>query len=198
MEDNGDDYFSDDGFDDLPPGTLFQLEQSAYEATQARRAAQSVQHVFESMGSTPPIVAARQYKTANQATLLNATLEPPPPRLHSGLTEEYGGLDVGELDAAVLDEKDDPRGATTLQPLRAKARPVSNEDYNMGRLQREPGLMHQGNGAQLHAAVGDAMEWEASVDLGSLHEMQALVAHVQKVPIVVVREPTAIRPSVEG
>lgn len=85
MEDNDDDYFSDDGFESLPPGTLLQLEQNAYRATQAQRAP-----------SAPRIV------TPNVQT--NDTSVKPPPRLHTGLTSEYGALDVGELDAAVLDE----------------------------------------------------------------------------------------------
>jgi hypothetical protein len=69
--DDDDDYFSDD-FDSLPPGTLYQLEQSAYQVTQAQR-----QHQL-------------------------TTLKPPPP-LHTGLTNEYGTLEVGELEAEVYD-----------------------------------------------------------------------------------------------
>lgn len=84
MEDNDDDYFSDDGFESLPPGTLLQLEQNAYRATQAQRA------------PSPPRAVTPNVQT-NDASLK-------PPRLHTGLTSEYGALDVGELDAAVLDE----------------------------------------------------------------------------------------------
>ncbi|CAL5870423.1 uncharacterized protein PFLUO_LOCUS4659 [Penicillium psychrofluorescens] len=79
--DDDDDYFSDD-FDSLPPGTLYQLEQSAYQATQAQRQHQST------------------------------TLKPPPP-LHSGLTNEYGTLEVGELEAEVYDNV----GAAPARPL---------------------------------------------------------------------------------
>ncbi|KAK1145412.1 hypothetical protein N8T08_004287 [Aspergillus melleus] len=109
MEDNDDDFFSDDGFDDLPPGTLFQLEQSAFQATQAQNLAPS-QPAIESHRPTgdlqnripqkAPAVQTRQPAPAH------ATLQPPP-RLHTGLTNDYGDLDVGELDAEVLDDGND-------------------------------------------------------------------------------------------
>lgn len=84
MEDNDDDYFSDD-FDALPPGTLYELEQHAFQATQAP----TTQH------DAQPVQNERTVQ--NQATLK------PPPRLHTGLTNEYDTLEVGELEAEVHD-----------------------------------------------------------------------------------------------
>lgn len=91
MEDNDDDYFSDDGFESLPPGTLFELEQNAYRATQAQRP--------PSEPSNPSVLPNPQ---TNQLTRYDTALKPLA-HLHTGLTSEYGALDVGELDAEVLD-----------------------------------------------------------------------------------------------
>lgn len=88
MEDNDDDYFSDD-FDSLPPGTLYELEQNAFQATQAP-ATQRHAHpsLNDGTGAGPPVQTA--------------TLRPPP-RLHTGLTNDYDTLEVGELEAEVHD-----------------------------------------------------------------------------------------------
>ncbi|GAQ11102.1 hypothetical protein ALT_8423 [Aspergillus lentulus] len=102
MEDKDDDFFSDDGLEDLPPSTLLQLEQNAYLATQAQRPAQSGSSIH-----TAPASHAqdnRQFPVAeSRSTPINATLKPPA-RLHTGLTNDYHSLDVGELDAEVLDD----------------------------------------------------------------------------------------------
>lgn len=91
MENYDDDYFSDDGFESLPPGTLLELEQNAYRATQAQRP--------PAEPSNPPVLPNPQ---TVQFIRYDASLNPPA-HLHTGLTSEYGGLDVGELDAEVLD-----------------------------------------------------------------------------------------------
>lgn len=121
MEDNEDDYFSDDGFESLPPGTLLQLEQNAYRATQAQRAP-----------SAPRIV------TPNVST--NDASVKPPPRLHTGLTSEYGALDVGELDAAVLDETTlmGPPSALADQLTPQEVYPSRNEGHQR---QDPPGVV---------------------------------------------------------
>lgn len=72
-----DDYGSDD-FDSLPAGTLYELEQNAFQATQAS-------HQVNPVLPTQPFGALR------------------PPRLHTGLTNDYNTLDVGELEAEVYD-----------------------------------------------------------------------------------------------
>ncbi|KAJ5738080.1 hypothetical protein N7493_001235 [Penicillium malachiteum] len=95
MEDNDDDNFSDD-FDSLPPSTLFELEQSAFQATQAQ--ASQYQHVQSRQNST---LLPGQVNPAAQTTS-TSTLKPPP-RLHTGLTNDYDTLEVGELEAEVYD-----------------------------------------------------------------------------------------------
>lgn len=105
MEENDDDFFSDDGFDDLPPGTLYQLEQNAYRATQAPATQQQQQQqpLPELTVSTRPYVRSdHQTISGDNLKPSNATLQPPP-RLHSGLTNDYDDWDIGELDAEVLD-----------------------------------------------------------------------------------------------
>ncbi|KAF4171437.1 hypothetical protein CNMCM8694_002657 [Aspergillus lentulus] len=102
MEDKDDDFFSDDGLEDLPPSTLLQLEQNAYLATQAQRPAQSGSSIHTAPASHAP--DNRQFPVAeSRSTPINATLKPPA-RLHTGLTNDYHSLDVGELDAEVLDD----------------------------------------------------------------------------------------------
>lgn len=93
MEDNDDDYFSDDGFESLPPGTLLQLEQSAYRATHAQA---------PPSGEANPLQNVLPAPQADHSDRYDAELRPP--QLHTGITSEYGALDVGELDAEVLDD----------------------------------------------------------------------------------------------
>lgn len=91
-----DDYFSDD-FDSLPPGTLYELEQNAYQATQAPATQASV-----SQHHVQPVEHARVATPARKS----ATLKPPP-RLHTGLTNDYLALEVGELGAEVHNDLED-------------------------------------------------------------------------------------------
>ncbi|OJJ72975.1 hypothetical protein ASPBRDRAFT_54747 [Aspergillus brasiliensis CBS 101740] len=110
MEENEDDFFSDDGFDDIPPGTLFQLEQNAYRATQAPKPAQQhhqqqpqqQQPVSDVKGSSRPFSVQNRGAISENAFTSNASLQPPP-ALHTGLSNEYDVWDIGELDAEVLD-----------------------------------------------------------------------------------------------
>lgn len=76
-----DDYGSDD-FDDLPASTLFELEQNAFQATQATQ-------------------ASRQVNPVRAQPSFNGALKPP--RLQTGLTNDYNTLEVGELEAEVYD-----------------------------------------------------------------------------------------------
>ncbi|KAJ5364520.1 uncharacterized protein N7496_010233 [Penicillium cataractarum] len=90
MEDIDDDYFSDD-LDSLPPGTLYELEQNAFQATQGPAIHQQPNAPLAP--NEPALVHARQ----------PATTLKPPPRLHTGLTNDYDTLEVGELEAEVYD-----------------------------------------------------------------------------------------------
>lgn len=84
-----DDYGSDD-FDDLPAGTLYELEQNAFQATQA-----SARPVTSVLPTQPSFNGALQ-----------------PPRLHTGLTNDYNTLEVGELEAEVYDNVEGQHLAT--------------------------------------------------------------------------------------
>lgn len=121
MEDYDDDFFSDDGFESLPPGTLLQLEENAYRATRP-------QHPPSAPGTITPNA---QSTLADQSTRYDASLKPHP-RLHTGLTSEYGALDVGELDAEVLDE------ATLLGPPSALADPLALQEVYESHQPQEP------------------------------------------------------------
>ncbi|CAG7926675.1 unnamed protein product [Penicillium olsonii] len=83
MDDDDDDYGSDE-FDSLPAGTLYELEQNAFQATQA--SARPVNPVLPTQPDRPSF---------------NGALKPP--RLHTGLTNDYNTLEVGELEAEVYD-----------------------------------------------------------------------------------------------
>ncbi|KAE8150762.1 hypothetical protein BDV25DRAFT_153826 [Aspergillus avenaceus] len=109
MEENDDDFFSDDGFDDLPAGTLYQLEQNAVLANQGQN----------SVPFQPPKTAgfAQPSRSLNgrnplagvsEQSFVSDTSLNPPAHLHTGLTNDYGGLDVGELDAVVLEDQIEP------------------------------------------------------------------------------------------
>ncbi|KAI9924569.1 hypothetical protein MW887_006842 [Aspergillus wentii] len=117
MEDDDEDFFSDEGFDDLPPSTLLQLEQNAYRATQAQRVQKpSLDDDVIYEGERPLENHVYQNSVVQEPHTRvpgpnNATLELPA-RLHSGLTNEYGTLDVGELDAEILN--DDAASGTAL------------------------------------------------------------------------------------
>lgn len=119
MEDNDDDYFSDE-FDSLPPGTLFDLEQSAFQATQGQ--ATQYQH-------SPTVPSNSTFHTQVKPTVRNSATLQPPPRLHTGLTNDYDTLEVGELGAEV---HDNARGSVALPnghrvPVKEHGWPVNSE-----------------------------------------------------------------------
>jgi hypothetical protein len=112
--DNSDDDFSDDGFDSLPAGTLLQLEQNAYQATQAPGA--------QSNGPSQTTTRTVQDNT----TLLNGAQFLKPPSLqYQGLSSEYVDMDVGDLDAEVFEENGALEGAENHGlSIDIQARPV--------------------------------------------------------------------------
>lgn len=149
MEDKDDDFFSDDGLEDLPPSTLLQLEQNAYLATQAQKPAQS-----EASIHTVPTSHAqvdRQFAVAESRSVpINATLKPPA-RLHTGLTNDYDSLDVGEFDAEVLDGDSGFPVALDQPPASAgQAVPLRNESA------LEPMDIEEGRGNPYQANIYEA------------------------------------------
>ncbi|KAE8378679.1 hypothetical protein BDV26DRAFT_260982 [Aspergillus bertholletiae] len=121
MEEKDDDFFSDDGFDDLPPGTLFQLEQNAVLANQA---AQPQPQAPVPLGQPSRTPARHDFPAAasEPSFLSNASLNPPV-RLHTGLTGDYDALDVGELDVVVLEDE-----AESMHGLDQPAAPAKQPD----------------------------------------------------------------------
>lgn len=143
MEDNDDDYFSDD-FDSLPPGTLYELEQNAFQATQAPETQRQPQPSLNNGAQARPPIQA------------SATLKPPP-RLHTGLTNEYDTLEVGELEAEVHDNLDG-----TVALAHGNHVPVTS------------------NGRAAEGAMDDAMDVDD--DLGQAH-IDEMNARLQKVKL---------------
>lgn len=148
MEDNDDDYFSDD-FDSLPPGTLYELEQNAFQATQAPVTQYEQKQVVGN-----DYLHSQQAPSVPQVA---ATLKPPP-RLHSGLTNDYDTLGVGELEAEV------------------------HENGSHGTLIPENGWpAHGGMGdamevddyAQTNYAQGNIYEWNARMEQVTLSRLNA-------------------------
>ncbi|KAG0157904.1 hypothetical protein PDIDSM_5416 [Penicillium digitatum] len=97
MEDDDDDYCSDE-FDSLPPGTWFALEQNAFQATQA-----SASQCHSNPINSNPVPHTQGVPLNNNSGSLR-----PPPRLHTGLTNDYNALEVGEFEAEVYDNVDKP------------------------------------------------------------------------------------------
>lgn len=97
MEDDDDDYGSDE-FDSLPPGTWYALEQNAFQATQA-----SASQYHSNPINSNSVPHAQAVPLNHNSGLLRL-----PPRLHTGLTNDYNTLEVGELEAEVYDNVDKP------------------------------------------------------------------------------------------
>lgn len=108
MEDIDDDFFSDDGFDDIPPDALQRLEHDAFLATQlGQQTQEGAELVPETRLNWAPREITDRYPQNEPTNAANATLQPPA-QLHTGLTSDYGALDVGELDAEVFDDGPSP------------------------------------------------------------------------------------------
>lgn len=141
MEDNDDDYFSDD-FDSLPPGTLYELEQNAFQATQAPVTQRHVQPSLNDGAQAGPLRQA------------SATVKPPP-RLHTGLTNDYDTLEVGELEAEVHDNLEGTVALTHGHHV-----PVAN------------------NGWPAQGAMDDAMDVDNDHGQADIYEMKARLQQV--------------------
>ncbi|OJJ44137.1 hypothetical protein ASPZODRAFT_18901 [Penicilliopsis zonata CBS 506.65] len=163
MEDNDEDFFSDDGFDSLPPGTLFELEQSAYQATQAQRAQsqQPTAQEYSPAQSGPP---DRQIRSRSALNV--------PSRLHTGLTSEYGTLDVGDPDAEVL-EDDNIQSAALGQYAAVQEHPM---DYMAVQDQNAEGQMDW----ERHEMLHDTMMVEEVHSAGIQVEIQELTTQIEE------------------
>jgi hypothetical protein len=144
MEDIDDDYFSDD-LDSLPPGTLYELEQNAFQATQGPA---TQQHNAPLAPNEPALVHTRH--TA-------ATLKPPP-RLHTGLTNDYDTLEVGELEAEVYDNVEGQQA-----------------------IAQGPAVMVTDNGWPADGAMEDMMEVDHEYGQANAYEMNARMEQVRSI-----------------
>ena len=144
MEDNDDEYFSDE-FDSLPPGTLYELEQNAFQATQAQATQQQ---------EAPPFTENTTIHTSARPGAHRSSTLKPPPRLHTGLTNDYDTLEVGELEAEVHDNVDDPAALP--------------EDHQ---------TLVAENGWSVSGGMGDAMEVDDYVE-GNTYDLNARLEQV--------------------
>ena len=187
MENNGDEYFSDDGFDFLPPSTLLQLEQDAI----ARRTAQQIAQSEKSN------LATRNGATRQSAYGGGTSTLKLPQHLHTEFTGEYGALDVGELDAEVLDGDDQSVVALEEAPPAFASRTVFQQYHTLGHIQRDdshsavpPNSAEQrGHGDADRMEIEDEDNSRLTADRGALHpglhgsneQMQGLATRIEEV-----------------
>ncbi|KAH8704197.1 hypothetical protein BGW36DRAFT_423717 [Talaromyces proteolyticus] len=111
--DSSDGGFSDDGLDSLPAGTLFQLEQSAWQATQAPQS--------QPRESVPTNFLQQPVNASNGPSLLK-----PLSSLRQG-SSLYENIDIGDLDANILEDNEPVEGVANLNPeISYVARPATN------------------------------------------------------------------------
>lgn len=142
------DFFSDVDFDDLPPGTLLQLEQDAHDNSQP---AQQISQLPPARLAEPP-PQNNAPRELGQSHLTDTSLKPP--QLQTGLTSEYGDLDVGELDAEVLE---DDTGSTSAlgQALVFVEQHASQQQPN---LQQTHAPVVESDYSMYEAPIGDPMD----------------------------------------
>ncbi|KAL4786754.1 hypothetical protein BJX76DRAFT_88466 [Aspergillus varians] len=163
MEDIDDDFFSDDGFEDLPPDALQQLEHDALRATQGEQTTQLEPGTRLDWASRDVI---HRYPQPEQTNVANATLQPPA-YLHTGLTNDYGALDVGELDAEVFDEG--PSFAAALNETISFPNQSSNYVHDTIILDEEEPMQNEG-GPSLYSALRKEHD-ELAAKLQQQHEL---------------------------
>lgn len=173
--DSDDDFFSDDGWDSLPPSTLLQLEQNAYQATQVQKAQQTQDERVTPLRSQSTNTAQSHTSTSRQLIYPGPSLKPPP--LPTGLTNEYGDLNAEEELGVVFDNAQGPMEA--LQQERAYAQQLeADQDIRMRELQHH-------NGATRQAATdGMEIEEEYIVDdtggNGMVYEQHGISAQMEE------------------
>ncbi|KAJ9300921.1 hypothetical protein DTO271G3_2085 [Paecilomyces variotii] len=102
MDDSDDDFFSDDGFESIPTSTLLQLEQSAYQASQAQKARQAPDRPVKSLQNQSTNPVQSRVSTSRLPSHGGPSLRPP--SLPTGLSNEYGDINAGEeLEAELFD-----------------------------------------------------------------------------------------------
>ncbi|PGH32973.1 hypothetical protein GX50_04187 [[Emmonsia] crescens] len=136
-DDKYDDSFSDDGIDELPPGTLLELERNAYQATQATQQQQRPDsNVPPPKLRNPSFVSLAQEsisRTASRNSSRGLVLQDPSRLLRPPLSLE--DEDFQDLDAGVLDDGFSP-APVELQDT------VFQQDKSHGRLR--PGVQEVG------------------------------------------------------
>ncbi|KAJ6035207.1 hypothetical protein N7460_009382 [Penicillium canescens] len=152
--DDDDDYGSDE-FDSLPPGTLYELEQNAFQATQATAS----QHF------SVPSINSNSVLRAHAAPSNHTGSLRPPPRLHTGLTNEYNTLEVGELEAEVYDNVDGQHAV----PYGHHA-PATDIDWTV------------------NGEMGDAMELDEGYGQVNMTEINARLAQMEQEREQMIRE----------
>ncbi|KAJ5417679.1 uncharacterized protein N7487_001229 [Penicillium crustosum] len=164
MEDDDDDYGSDE-FDSLPPGTWYALEQNAFQATQASAS----QYHHSNPINTNPVLHAQPVSLNDNAGSLR-----PPPRLHTGLTNDYNTLEVGELEAEVYDNVDKPHVISHGQHVLAPD-PIFAVNRQLGDAMDVDDYYGQGNAAAEINARLVQMEQEREQMLQELAEARMQV-----------------------
>ncbi|OAX78597.1 hypothetical protein ACJ72_07093 [Emergomyces africanus] len=111
------DSFSDDGIDELPPGTLLELERNAYQATQQQRPdSRNSSTNVPPRARNPSFVSLTREsisRTASRTSSRGPVLQDPSRLLRPPLS--FGDEDFQDLDAGVLDDGNGP-APVELQP----------------------------------------------------------------------------------
>ncbi|KAL1871787.1 hypothetical protein Plec18167_006937 [Paecilomyces lecythidis] len=140
MDDSDDDFF-DDGFESIPTSTLLQLEQNAYQATQAQKTQQTQDEPVRSLQDQSTYALQSHVSTLRQPAFGGSSLRPP--SLPTGLSNEYGEINAGEeFEAEVFDNAQDHMAE--LQREHAYMQGLQNgQDIHMGGLQHHDGHFGQ-------------------------------------------------------
>ncbi|OJD20065.1 hypothetical protein AJ78_00082 [Emergomyces pasteurianus Ep9510] len=180
-----DDSFSDDGIDELPPGTLLELERNAYQATQQQRpdSRNSSSNVAPKARNPSFISLARESisHTASRTSSRGPVLQDPSRLLRPPLS--FGDEDFQDLDAGVLDDGNGP-DPVELQPT------LFEQDRSHGRL--HPSVLevelHPGQGTR-DIANGNTTRlaqhvtpFEDNIALSRMEDMATNPAHKEKGP----------------
>jgi hypothetical protein len=188
MDHSDDDRFSDDGFDSLPLGSLIQIEQSACRQAQRTQDDQNAAlgptwgHSRGEPEDTPPIL-----QVPGQSLRPEQAWNRSPQAVSELVSSEYGDVDLGELDAQVL-EDDGGLQATARQPSLPEGTLLSTQDDRMEDLQLHGasdtlrGDWHQTGLSQYQMQVEEFGEGVGSRQAaGILPEMEELKAQIEMV-----------------
>ncbi|KAK2755762.1 hypothetical protein FQN54_005912 [Arachnomyces sp. PD_36] len=158
-----DDYFSDDGFDTLPPSTLLQLEQNAFQATQRQ---QELANPNRRQAPKPQLNQQTGLQQRNNDVVSGGPVLQQPAVINLA-SSDYGDLDVGVLDAGVLDNGEDPTpfeetkriGHANSNP--ARPRPPERNGYAIGgHGRRATGMVMDTDSGVMPGGDGSATDFE--------------------------------------